>query len=212
MQKDLRVVVADDHPLFRNGIADAVRRQANMELAAECADGPSALQALREHQPDVATLDLGLPGMHGRDVIRAAVEDGLPTRVVVVSGHVDASLVHATLSAGAAGYLSKQAAAEEITQALGEVAEGQTVLCREAQAALASRFRREHEEGRTLLTGREIGVLRLLADGLGAAQIGRELSISVTTVKSHLQHVYDKLGVSTAAGAVSQGIRRGMLD
>ena len=212
MQTELRVLVADDHPVYREGVSSAVCAREELELVATAEDGERALEAIRRHAPDVAVLDLGLPGMHGRDVIEAAGRERLPTRALVVSGYVDAPLVHAVLGAGAAGYLSKSVAAEEIAEAAVRVGRGGTVLGAEVQASLAGHIRRERAETRQLLTSREVGVLRLLGEGLAAAQIGRELSISVTTVKSHLQHVYDKLGVSTGPAAVSQAIRRGLLE
>jgi two-component system nitrate/nitrite response regulator NarL len=208
----LSVVVADDHPVYREGVARALDAREELELVAVCEDGPGALTELRRRAPDVAVLDLGLPGMHGREVIEAAVAAGLPTRPLVVSGYVDPPLVHAVLAAGAAGYLSKASPAEEIADAAVAVGRGGTVLGGDVQASLTGHLRRERLSARQLLTAREVGVLRLLAEGLGAAQIGRELSISITTVKSHLQHVYDKLGVSTGPAAVRQAARRGMLD
>jgi two-component system, NarL family, nitrate/nitrite response regulator NarL len=212
VQTELRALVADDHPIYRGGLADAVRADGRMHLVALCADGSEALEGLVRHRPDVAILDLGLPRLHGRDVIRRAADEGVSTSTLVVSGHVDAHIVRSVLGAGAGGYLSKSAAAAEIVDAAVAVAAGQTVLGPEIQASLAEQFRGEGAQARQLLTDREVGVLRLLAQGLGAAQIGRELSISATTVKSHLQHVYDKLGVATGPAAVSQAIRRGLLD
>ncbi|HEX2084374.1 MAG TPA: response regulator transcription factor [Solirubrobacteraceae bacterium] len=211
MQSALRTLVADDHPVYRDGLSAAVEADDRLELVAVCADGLTALEELARHEPDVAVVDLGLPGAGGREVIESAARQGIETRILVVSGHVDPHIVRSVLGAGAAGYLSKSARATDIAQAAVAVAEGQTVLGPEIQAALAEQFRGEEASGRHLLTAREVGVLRLLAQGLGAAQIGRELSISVTTVKSHLQHIYDKLGVATGPAAVSQAIRRGLL-
>lgn len=211
MQTELRVLVADDHPLYRDGVASAVRARPELELVAACADGRSALEGIRRHEPDVAVLDLGLPAMHGREVIETAANEGLPTRALVVSGYVDAPVVHAVLAAGACGYLSKSAGADEIAEAAVAVGNGSTVLGPDIQASLAGHLRRERAGARPILTDREIGVLRLLGEGFGAQQIGRELSISITTVKSHLQHAYDKLGVSTGPAAVSQAIRRGLI-
>jgi two-component system nitrate/nitrite response regulator NarL len=211
VQTELRTLVADDHPIYRDGLTNAVDRHERLELVAVCADGPAALEGLERHRPDVAILDLGLPGMNGREVIARAADDGIATPVLVVSGHVDGQIVRAVLAAGAVGYLSKASTSSAIAEAAVAVAAGETVLGPEVQASLAVQLRAEGAQVRQLLTPREVGVLRLLADGLGAAQIGRELSISATTVKSHLQHVYDKLGVTTGPAAVSQAIRRGLL-
>jgi two-component system nitrate/nitrite response regulator NarL len=211
VQTELRTLVADDHPLYRDGLTNAVDRHERLELVAVCEDGLAALEGLARHRPDVAILDLGLPRLNGREVIARASGDGIPTPVLVVSGHVDGQIVRSVLAAGAGGYLSKSSTSSAIAEAAVAVAAGETVLGPEVQASLAEQLRSEGAHARQLLTPREVGVLRLLADGLGAAQIGRELSISATTVKSHLQHIYDKLGVTTGPAAVSHAIRRGLL-
>jgi two-component system, NarL family, nitrate/nitrite response regulator NarL len=208
----LRTLVAEDHPVYREGLTAAVEADARLDLVAVCEDGPTALEALARQAPDVALVDLGLPGANGREVIESATRRSIATPILVVSGHTDAHVVRAALTAGAAGYVSKSARGADIAEAAVAVGRGQTVLGPEIQAALAGHLRQEGTNDRQLLSAREVGVLRLLAQGHGAAQIGRELSISVTTVKSHLQHVYDKLGVATGAAAVSQAIRRGLLE
>lgn len=212
MQTELRTLVADDHPVYRDGLTRAVERHERLALVAVCGDGPDALEGLARHRPDVAILDLGLPGMNGREVVARATADGIDTPVLVVSGHTDAQIVRSVLGAGAGGYMSKAATSAEIADAAVAVADGATVLSRDIQASLAEQFRGEGAQARHLLTPREVGVLRLLAEGLGAPQIGRELSISATTVKSHLQHIYDKLGVTGGPAAVSHAMRRGLLE
>lgn len=212
MQTDLRIVVADDHPVYRHGVTTALSEQPGLTLVAAVGDGAQALETIRDERPDVAILDHNLPGMAGRDVIEAIAEEDLPTRALVLSGFVDASVVHAALAAGAYGYLSKDAEPSDIVDAVVAVGQGDTVLSPDVQAALAGQIRRERSDHRQLLTARETAVLKLLAEGLSAARIGKELSISATTVKTHLQHAYDKLGVSSGAAAVTQAIRRGILQ
>ncbi len=212
MQSTLRVVVADDHPVYRRGVETALASERGLTLVAACGDGAEALEAIRDERPDVAVLDHNLPGLAGRDVIEAIGREELPTRALVLSGFVDPSVVHAALAAGAAGYLSKDAEPAEIAEAVVAVGHGETVLSQDVQAALAGQIRRERADHRQLLTARETAVLRLLAEGLSAGRIGKELSISATTVKTHLQHAYDKLGVSSGAAAVTQAIRRGILQ
>lgn len=212
MQTSLRIVVADDHPVYRHGVTTALSEQPGLTLVAAVGDGAQALETIRDERPDVAILDHNLPGMAGRDVIEAIAEEDLPTRALVLSGFVDASVVHAALAAGAYGYLSKDAEPADIVDAVVAVGQGDTVLSPDVQAALAGQIRRERSDHRQLLTARETAVLKLLAEGLSAARIGKELSISATTVKTHLQHAYDKLGVSSGAAAVTQAIRRGILQ
>jgi two-component system, NarL family, nitrate/nitrite response regulator NarL len=187
-------------------------KQPGLTLVAAYGDGAAALDAIREERPDVAVLDHNLPGLAGREVIEAIAEEALPTRALVLSGFLDPAVVHAALAAGAAGYVSKDADPAEIVDAVVAVGHGDTVLSQDVQAALAGQIRRERADHRQLLTAREVAVLRLLAEGLSAARIGKELSISATTVKTHLQHAYDKLGVSSGAAAVTQAIRRGILQ
>jgi len=212
-QARTRVVVADDHPLFRHGIVDVVKRRPALELVAEAPDGRSALAALQEHRPDVALLDLDMPYLDGLEVLRAAVRDELAVRVVFLSGYLDSATAYEALQAGAAGLLSKDASGESVCEAVEAVARGETVLGPETQAALAEELRaRAPAEEPAALSAREREVLTLTAEGLTSPDIGRQLHLSPATVKTHLQNAYEKLGVSDRAAAVAEGMRRGLLE
>jgi two-component system nitrate/nitrite response regulator NarL len=208
-----RVVIADDHPLYRHGVADIIKRRPELQLVAEVPDGRSALAALREHEPHVAVLDVDMPYLDGLAVLRAAIRDELGVRVLLLSGYFDSATVYDALQAGAAGFLSKDASAEAVCNAVAAVARGETVLGPEIQAALARELRdRAPADERPLLSAREREILALTAEGLTSPDIGRRLHLSPATVKTHLQNTYEKLGVSDRAAAVAEGMRRGLLE
>jgi two-component system nitrate/nitrite response regulator NarL len=206
----VRVFIADDHPVFREGLVRAVGARSEMELAGEAVDGRAALDAIQAAPPEVALVDLRLPVLDGIAIVRAVVRDTLPTRVVILSAYDDAELVWAALEAGAAGYLTKDARREEITDAVLAAARGETVLAPALAGALAGEVRRR--AGTPILTSREREALDGLARGLSAPAIARELVLSTATVKTHLQHLYEKLGVSDRAAAVAEAMRRGLLE
>ena len=201
----MRVLIADDHPLFRDGLARAV--SARFELVAAVGDGRSALEQIRSLQPDVAVLDLRMPELSGLDVI-AAVD----ARVLVLSAARDSALVYAAVAAGAAGYWSKEADRDTICDAIATVARGETVLGADIQSAVAQAIREREPASGPVLSPREREVLRLTADGRSAPQIAAELYLSPTTVKTHLQRIYEKLGVSDRAAAVREAMRRGLIE
>jgi two-component system, NarL family, nitrate/nitrite response regulator NarL len=208
----LEVVVADDHPVYRDGVVSALRRRAEIEVVAELGGGADALAAIRELAPDVAVLDFQMPGLDGVAVAAAVSRDGLPTRTLFLSAYYDRQIVYDALAAGAGGFLSKDAKGIEISDAVLAVARGETVLGGDIQALLAAEIRRAAARDGPTLTARESEVLRLVADGLSAPDIARSLHLGTTTVKTHLQRVYEKLGVTDRAAAVAEAMRRNLLE
>jgi two-component system, NarL family, nitrate/nitrite response regulator NarL len=208
----VRVLVADDHPLFREAVVRAVKERPELELVAEAADGTEALSAIREVRPDVAVIDVKMPGLDGIKVANAVARDGLPTKVVLLSAFLDGSMAFDAVAAGAAAYLSKDADRRRILDTIAAVSRGETVLAPEIQAGLAAEIRLRGAKDRPGLSERERQVLTLIADGKSAPEIGRMLFLSTATVKSHLQALYEKLGVSDRAAAVAEAMRRGLLE
>jgi len=207
------VVVADDHPLFRDGIVRAVRERPDLELLGEADDGPSALERVRELAPAVAVLDMSLPGLDGLEVLNAIRRDKLPTRVLILSASTEGAVVHQAIAAGAAGYLSKSASREAVCDAVAALARGETVLDPAAQSGLLHQVRAYGvEDDRPVLTAREHEVLTLMASGLSAAEIGAQLFVAPSTVKTHMGHIYEKLDVSDRAACVAQAMRHGLLE
>jgi two-component system nitrate/nitrite response regulator NarL len=206
------VLVADDHPLYRDGVVRAIKERPDLELVAECDDGRAALEQIRELEPDVALLDVKMPELDGIAVVRAVTRDELPTRIVFLSAYLDAAVVYTAVAGGAAAYLSKEADRQEICEAIAAVARGQTIFAPQVQAGIAQEMRMRREDDRPALSSREREVLELTAKGRSAPQIAEQLYLSTATVKTHLQRLYDKLGVSDRAAAVAEAMRRGLLE
>ena len=207
------VLVADDHPLFRDGIARAVGQRDDLELVAAVGDGREALDSIRRHAPDVAVLDVRMPELDGVEVLKAIQTEELATRVLLLSAYTDSAIVYAAVTAGAGGYLSKDADRQAICEAIAAVARGEPALDPLVHAGLFEEVRRHRAPPEPpLLTDREQQVLTMIARGLTAPTIATHLEISATTVKTHLAHLYEKLGVSDRAAAVAEGMRRGLLE
>lgn len=198
----LRVYVADDHPVFRDGVVLALKYRPEFEVVGQAEEGRRALEEIRELEPDVAVLDVRMPELDGHKVLHALQRDRVPTRVILLSATVEPADAQAAMQSGAVAYLSKEATREEICNAIAAAGRGQ-IQTPEFPTAPARR---------PLLSPRELQVLRMTAGGQSAPSIGRELHLSPETVKTHLKNVYDKLGVSDRAAAVAEGMRRGLLE
>ncbi|WP_214370214.1 response regulator [Pseudonocardia sp. H11422] len=206
------VIVADDHPLYCDGLVRVLRERAEIDVLAQAEDGRKALECIRELHPQVAVLDLSLPEIDGLGVLDAVKREALPTRALFVSAQEDSATIYRAISFGADAYLPKSSSAAEIVSAVLAVARGETVISPAIQYGLAREIRlRRPADDRPVLSPRELEVLRLAADGLSAVEIGERLHLSKTTIRTHLQHVYDKLGVADRVAAVSQALRRGIL-
>jgi two-component system nitrate/nitrite response regulator NarL len=207
------VIVADDHPIYREGIVRAINERPDLELIGEASDGRQALERIKNLVPDVAVLDIRMPGLDGTQVLSAMRRDGVDTEVLFLSAFMEPELAYKTVASGAQGYLSKESSRQEVCEAVVTIARGGTALAAEAQAGLAREIQeRERTGGPPQLTEREGEVLQLVSQGLSAPEIGRQIHLSTTTVKSHLHSLYEKLGVSDRAAAVAEAMRRGMLE
>ena len=206
------VFVADDHPVFREGLVRALRTWPEFDIVGEAGDGREALERIRELQPAVALLDVKMPGLDGTEVTRALRRDGLPTRVVLLSAHAPSDLVYRAIAMGAAAYLPKEASREEICGTVAAAARGETRLTPEVQAELVRQIQMREVEERPALSAREREVLALVAEGLSAPDIAASLHLSPATIKTHLQSLYEKLGVSDRAAAVARAMRQGLLE
>lgn len=209
----VRVLVADDHPIYREGIVRAVKERPDLELVGEAGDGRDALTEIKRLKPDVAVLDIRMPGLDGNQVLGAMRRHGLEASVLFLSAFMEPELAYTTVAAGASGYLSKESSRQEICDAIATVGRGGTAFAAEVQEGLQSAVReRAHSDGAPVLTDREHQVLRLVAEGLTAPQIGERIKLSPATVKTHLSTLYEKLGVSDRAAAVAEGMRRGLVE
>jgi two-component system nitrate/nitrite response regulator NarL len=208
----IRVLIADDHPIYLDGLAAAIGRTDDLELVATCRDGVEALERIKVDAPDVAVLDLRMPRLDATAVLEElAPAEGSACRVLVLSVHVGAGEVHECVSLGAAGYLAKDTDRAEICEAIRAVAQGRVVLSSDAQAAMAAELQQRRAAEREQLSGREREILDLLAVGASAPDIAARLYLSTATVKTHLHNLYRKLDVSDRAAAVAEGMRRGLI-
>jgi two-component system nitrate/nitrite response regulator NarL len=205
-------VVVDDHPFFRDGLSRGLTNSGQVEVVGEAEDGRQGLEVITAETPDVAVVDYQMPDMDGLQLLSAVVRDGLPTRVLMLSALVESSIVYACIEAGAAGYLSKDVRRQEIVDAVLAVSRGRTVLPPELAAGLATQIRMRAETPRPVLSPREMEVLRGFARGLSIPELGREMFLGASTVKTHTQRLYQKLGVSDRAAAVAEGMRQGLLE
>jgi two-component system nitrate/nitrite response regulator NarL len=211
-RKKVRVVVADDHPLYREGVVRALTASGRVEVVAQSGGGRDALDQIREHAPDVALIDYKLPDLDGVSVVHAVTRDGLQTRVLLLSAFTDSGLVYEALQTGAAGYLPKEAKRDEIVDAVLACARCETVLPPELTAGLVSEIRVRRATDTPVLTDREREILGMIASGKSLPEIAKELYLGVTTVKTHVQHLYEKLGVSDRAAAVAEAMRRRLIE
>lgn len=212
MTTKVRVIVADDHPLYREGVSRALTATGQIDVLAQAEDGRAALEEIERHRPDVAVLDLKLPGLDGLAVTHALVRDGVPTRVLMLSAFTESGIVYKALETGVAGYLPKEARREEIADAVLACARGENVVPAQLTSGLVSEIRLRAVHEAPALTERESQVLRLIADGKSVPAIASELYLGATTVKTHIQHLYEKLGVSDRAAAVAEAMRRGLIE
>jgi two-component system, NarL family, nitrate/nitrite response regulator NarL len=208
----VRVVVADDHPLYREGVVRALVATGQIEVLAEAEDGREALRHIEELKPDLAVLDYKLPELDGLQITHAIVRDELPTRVLMLSAFTESGIVYKALQTGVAGYLPKEARRQQIADAVLACARGDNVVPPEVAAGLVSEIRLRSTNDAPALTERERQVLKSIADGKSLPQIASELYLGVTTVKTHVQHLYEKLGVSDRAAAVAEAMRRGLIE
>jgi two-component system, NarL family, nitrate/nitrite response regulator NarL len=208
----VRVYLADDHPIFLEGIVRAVRERPELELVGSATNGEEALVGLRQLKPDVAVLDLRMGKLSGKEILAAARRDGLTTRIMLLSAYLADDLVYGAIAAGAAGFLSKEMDRDGILDAVAAVSRGEVVLSPEVQTGVAREIQRREMLARPRLTPRELEILALAAQGQSTPQIAGNLHLSAATVKTHLQNTYDKLGVTDRTAAVAVAMRRGLLE
>jgi DNA-binding NarL/FixJ family response regulator len=202
----IRLLSADDHPLVREGIAALVATQPDIVLVAEACDGHEALQKFRLHRPDIALMDLQMPGLSGIDAI-IAIRDEFPNaRIIVLTTYGGDNLAKRALGAGAQAYILKSAVRKELLDTIRAVHKGQRRIHPEVADALASHVADE------TLSARELMVLKLIAAGNSNKLIAVQLSIAEETVKGHVKSILAKLRASDRTQAVTAGLKRGIID
>jgi DNA-binding NarL/FixJ family response regulator len=202
----IRILLADDHPLLRDGVAGLVADQPDMELVAEASSGQEAIDQFRKYRPDVALLDLQMPEMNGIDAIVAIRQEFPGARIIVLTTYTGDAQILRTLKAGAQAYLLKSALRRELLDTIRLVHRGQKRIAPEVAAQLA-----EHAAD-DALSLREVEVLRLIASGKANKLIASDLAITEETVKGHVKNILSKLGASDRTHAVTIALKRGIIE
>jgi two-component system nitrate/nitrite response regulator NarL len=204
------VIVADDHPVYRTGLVAVIEQRPELELLAECGDGPAAVAEIRARRPDVALLDVRMEGLDGIAVLDSLGGARAATRIVFLSAFADGEVVARALTAGAAGFLSKESDRDDICDAILAAAEGRLVLSPGLQTSVLEELRRPAPDHQPL-SEREVEIMHCVARGLSGPETAARLGIAPSTVKTHLQRVYRKLGVADRAAMVAEAMRCGLL-
>ena len=209
-----QILLADDHEIFRTGLRGLLEQHPGLAVVAEASEGLQAVETALEMRPDVAVMDLSMPGVNGLEATRRITERAPGVKVLCLSMHADADFVLGALDAGASGYLVKECALEELVRALGVMMEGKTYLSPRIAGLVVDAYRDGHAEVETPddapLSPRERDVLQGIVEGLCSKEIAARLFISPKTVSTHRQHLMDKLDIHTVAGLTKYGIRHRM--
>jgi DNA-binding NarL/FixJ family response regulator len=215
MPTSVRILLADDHAIVRKGIRDFLEEDPELAVVAEASNGAEALRLALEHVPDVAVLDIQMPVLNGIDATREIKAQVPGVRVLVLTAYEEDPYIFALLRAGADGYILKNADADEIVRAVKSVAQGGKVLDPAVAAKVLAHMNTGKPAGASEqvepLSEREIGVLRLAAQGLTNKAIGQALQISDRTVQGHLASIYGKLGVASRTEAVTKALKLGWI-
>lgn len=208
MANPIRLIIADDHPVVREGLRAVLDSEADVEVVGEAGDGREALQLVESLQPDLVLMDLQMPDMDGVAATRRIGRDHDGVGVLILTTYdTDADITRA-VAAGATGYLLKDASRQELMQAIRLAARGESVLSPKVASRVLGRMRAPAEGA---LSTREVEVLLEVADGLSNKEVGRMLHISEATVKTHLLHIFAKLGVEDRTAAVTAALERGII-
>jgi two-component system nitrate/nitrite response regulator NarL len=208
----LRVLIADDHPLFRDGLARRIQERPELTLIGEAGNGHDAISLIGALTPDVAVLDLKMPRLNGIQVCARASTDVPSTKLMVLSAYVNSDLVFKAIAAGARAFLSKYTSRDDLIGAIVAVGKGEVVIPGPLHPGLAEQIRARGAARAPALSLRELEVLKWISVGASAPEIGRKLHLSAGTIKTHMQHLYDKLGVGDRAAAVAVAMRQGIIE
>jgi len=204
-----RCVIADDHPAILDAVSRYLAEVDDVELVARAENGDEALRLIEEHGPDVAVVDIRMPGVGGIDIARKLLAEGSATAVILYTGHGERSLLLEALDAGARGFLVKEAPLDDLARAIRTICGGGTYVDPTLAGLLAGP---EATERLPTVTKREREILRLLADGMRNEEVARRLSISPLTVRSHVKNAMHKLEADTRTEAVAKALRESLIS
>lgn len=215
MTTQIRVLLADDHKLVRAGIRSLLARLPDVEVIAEASDGREAIRFVEKNEPQIVLMDLAMPELNGLEATQHLTRTFPKVRVIILSIYADEEHVYQALCAGAAGYLLKGAATEELELAIRSVARGETYLSPPVSKPVIMEYIRRTNAGRNSrerLSPRQTQILKLIAEGKTTKQVALELAISVKTVETHRSALMMRVGVRDVAGLVRYAVRIGLVD
>jgi two-component system NarL family response regulator len=201
----IRIIVADDHPIVREGIVANLRQERDMKVVAEASDGVQALAVTRKLKPDIALIDLRMPGHDGIEVLTQLTASKLPTKAIVITTFENREDIQRSMKAGARGYLLKDCSRQIILEAIRRVHSGEIYLPPSISQKLVERLQDPH------LTKRELDVLATMASGKSNKEIGSQLSVAEGTVKTHVANLLAKLGVGSRMEAIRKAVKLGLV-
>jgi len=212
----IRILLADDHTVVRDGLRALVEKQPDMAVVGEAADGRDTIRLAEEQSPDVIIMDIAMPNMNGIEATRRITASNPQTAVLILSMHQDESYVLRSLKAGAKGYLLKESVRGDIIEAIRAVAHGRSFLTRKVSRILQEDYVREMErrgleDSYDLLTGREREILQLVAEGRTNKEVATMLNISLTTVETHRTHILQKLNLHSIPELILYAVRKGII-
>jgi DNA-binding NarL/FixJ family response regulator len=212
---NIRVLIADDHTVVRDGLRSMLAREPDFEVVGEAADGQAAVRLATRVQPDVILMDLRMPILDGVEAMRQIRESGTPAKLLVLTTFDTDEYIFQAIEAGARGYLLKDSSRDELFRAIRAIHAGESLIQPAVAARVLDRFaqisRSARENDTDSLSARELNVLENLAKGLANKEIAAQLSVSENTVKTHVASIFQKLGVSDRTGAVTTGLQRGLI-
>ncbi|MGC8473737.1 MAG: response regulator [Candidatus Dormibacteria bacterium] len=211
MSTPIRVIIAEDHTLVREGTREILEREQDIQVVGEAARGDDAVRQALEHNPDVLLMDMRMPGMNGIEATREVSAQAPSVKVLILSAHEDEDYVREALAVGASGYLLKTAPGRELVEGIRAVASGSAILSPELTRKLAQ-ARLEPARASDRLSSREFAVLRLIAQGRANKEVALELGISLRTVEGHLHNIFEKLRVGSRTEAVVHAVNHGLLS
>ena len=215
--KKITVLLADDHTVVRQGLRALLKAEEDMEVVGEAENGRQAVNLVKKSPPDVVLMDVAMPLMNGLEATRQILKSSPATKVLVLTSYGDDDCIEQLMRAGAAGYLIKQTAANDLLKAIREVQRGNAFFSPSIAKRLRDQCRQAFSNGQPVkrsgdLTSRESEVLQLIAEGFSNKQIAAELSISIKTVEKHRQQVMNKLNIHDVAGLTRYAISKGLVE
>ena len=210
----IRILIADDHPIVRQGLATVLDQQEDFEVVGQAVDGFDAVAKARGLLPDIILMDLQMPEMDGVEAIKRIIGEGLDTKIIILTTYATDEYIFSGIESGARGYLLKDSPPDEVVKAIRTVHQGESMIQPRVASRLLDRLAQlsHAHPPETLLSRREIEVLQLICTGAANKQIASDLQIGQSTVKTHIVRIFSKLGVNGRTEAVAEGLKKGIIE